>query len=185
MIQFSQDISEEKLLMAFNNNVIRFNSDSELVILNCAISGLGINAILYPKPDGSFFFNFKEYITAIINTKNFNDTIVTNLVSFDIRTFTYNASDGFYINGNVLITINFVDASFETATRNLSFIAGVEQLETFKKGQIIIDNSDIVVLSPVSDRSNNQAFLKYWEGYPFEFSIFTKFPDDNFTIKNN
>lgn len=183
-IVFSKDIAQDRLLMAYNNQVIRFSSDSENAILNATISGLGINATIYPLPTGEFYFNFKEYIMAAINTKNFEDDLVTDLQPGDSLKFTYDVSDGVYLEGPVLIKLNFIDASEESVIRNLHFLAGVEQLETYKKNETLISESDYAVLSPVKDRTNDTTYLKYWEGYPFEFSFHTIHPEDNFTLLN-
>jgi hypothetical protein len=185
-IVFSKDIPTNKLLTAYNNNVVRFSSDSGLVPFTAQITGLGIDVLLYPHPNGSFYFNFKDYITAEINTKNFADDLVYDLNSFDANTFTYDVADGCYLEGVMTFKINFTDTTFETATRNLSFIAGAEQLEDYKRNEILFQSNKIIVLSPVADRTNNTTYLKYWEGYPFEFSFYNReHPVDAFTLKNN
>lgn len=184
MIIFNTDISETKLLMAYNNQVIIFYSDSALVPLNCQITGLGINATLYPKPDGLFRFNFKEYIMAAINTKNFADDLQPELIPLDSDSFTYDVSNGVYLSGNVLIRINFLDASFESTTKTLQFLAGVEQIESYRKNEIIIADADYVVLSKLKSNTSNTTYLKYFAGYPFEFSFFTTKPLDSFSISN-
>ena len=184
-IVFTKDISTANLLMAYNNNIIEFYSNTVgKVALNCNITGFGMNVLIYPKPDGTFFFNLMEWITAAINTKNFADDLVTDLVSGDEMTFTYNVANGCYKEGVLNIQIIFTDLSTESITRSLKFIAGVENLETYKKNEIIIADSDYLILSPVADRTNNTNFLKYWEGYPFEFSFFTNFFADDFKLKN-
>lgn len=183
-IVFTQDISSDKLLMAYNNNVVKFKSDSTLIPATCQISGLGIDALLYPHPDGSFYFNFKDYITAEINTTNFADNLEYQLTS-DVDTYTYNVSNGCYLEGTVTFIINFTDTTFETITRVIHFVAGVEQLETYKRNEILFSPNRVIVLSPVANRTNNTTYLKYWEGYPFEFSIFNKdFPLAPFKLKN-
>lgn len=184
-IVFSKGISETRLLMAFNNNIVEFASNTAgKTPLNCTVTGFGITAILYPLPDGTFFFNMLEWISTAINTKNFNDDLVTDLVNGDESTFTYDVKNGCYIDGNITFKINFTDSTNENISKNLKFIAGVENLDTYKKNEMIIADSNYLVLSPVADRSNNTTFLKYWEGYPFEFSFFTNFPADDFKLKN-
>lgn len=185
MIQFIQDISEDKLLMAYNNNVVRFKSDIvDKTVLNCSINGLGIAAIIYPNPEGVFYFNLKEYITAAINTQHFNDNVVAELDENDTSTYTYDASEGCHLGGNLIFIINFSDETIDESTKTLNFIAGVEQLESFKKNEILnIEN--FVVLSPVENRTNNIVYLKYWPGYPFEFSFFSRNSDQEFTLLNS
>lgn len=178
-ISFIKDILTTKLLTAYNNNVVRFKSDSVDIPKNANISGMGIDVLLYPHPDGSFYFNFKDYISTEINTKNFNDTIESDLDVEDEDTFTYNVSDGCYLQGDITFKINF-ETTYETIVRNLSFVAGVEQLEQARKGETLSDN-DFIILSPVAPRTNNTNYLKYWIGYPFEFSYYSK---DEFAILN-
>jgi hypothetical protein len=184
-IVFSKDISTTKLLMAYNNHFVKFNSDSEKTPLNCTITGIGVlPIIIYPHPDGSFLFNLSEYVRADINTNNFADNLVTDLQSSDDTTFTYDVSDNSFLNPTVNIKITFTDESFETITRTLKFIAGVENLESYKKNEIIISEANYLILSPVEDRTNNKTYLKYWEGYPFEFSFYTNYPADQFKLIN-
>ncbi|WP_445454099.1 hypothetical protein [Flavobacterium sp. 25HG05S-40] len=183
-IEFNQDISTTKLLMAYNNNIVLLKSTSALIALTCEITLFGKVAIIYPSPSGDFFFNIKDYVTAAINTKNFADDLVTDIDSGDASTFTYDVSDGCYIANVINFKIIFKDNSYETITKSLKFLAGAEQLETYKKNEMLIADSDYLVLSPVQNRSNNTVDLKFWSGYPFEFSFYTNFPDDDFKLKN-
>lgn len=184
-IIFTKDIPINKLLTAYNNSIVRFNSNSVLSSVSAEISFLGDSIVIYPHPNGSFYFNFKDYITAEINTKNFADDLTYNLDSSDPDTFTYNVADGCYLEAEITFKINLSDSSFESTTRNLHFIAGVEQLEDYKKNEILFSANQIIVLSPVASRTNNTTYLKYWEGYPFEFSFYNReFPIAPFTLKN-
>lgn len=185
-VVFTKDIPTNKLLFAYNNNIVEFNSNTANKIpMQAQITGLGINALIYPNPSGRFYFNFMEWIKPQINTKNFADDVQYNLVSLDQDTFTYDVADGCYLQGSVLFQIIFTDQTSESVSRSLKFIAAVENIETFKKNEIIIANSDFAILSPVNSRSDNTVYLKYWQGYPFEFSYYTNFPTDEFTLKNH
>lgn len=182
-IIFTKDIATDKLLLAYNNNIVRFQSNTVNVPSNAEITGLGIDVVLYPHPDGIFYFNFKDYIKSEINTKNFADDLVYNLVNADPETFTYDVSDGCYLEGIIQFKINFLIGGNETVERNLKFIAGAEQVEDFKKGQTISDGA-IVIISPVVPGTNNSNYIKYWEGYPFELSFYNT-EINPFTLKNN
>lgn len=185
-IIFSKDIPVNKLLTAYNNNIVRFYSDSVLIPKTAQITGLGIDVVLYPHPNGTFYFNFKDDIASEINTKNFADDLAYDLNSLDANTFTYDVANGCYLEGVITFRINFTDTTSETITRNLSFIAGAEQLEDYKRNEILFQSNKVIVLSPVADRTNNTTHLKYWEGYPFEFSFYNReFPVSPFTLKNN
>ncbi|MDI9256329.1 hypothetical protein [Flavobacterium sedimenticola] len=183
-ITFSKDISTIKLLMAYNNNIVEFSSNSTQVPIKCEVTGFNINAVIYPSPSGNFYFNLMEYIKAEINTNNFTDTIVPALDGTNDDSFTYDSTDGHYLNDTVLFKIIFDDASFETASRDLKFLSGVEQLESWKKNEILIASANYMILSPVKDRTNNTTYLKYWDGYPFEFSFYTNYHHDNFKLIN-
>lgn len=176
-IIFTKDISQDVLLLAYNNNVVRFKSDTALIPKTAQITGLGIDVLLYPHPNGSFYFNFKEYIEAIINTRNFVDDFPYTLDPFDPDTFAYDVSDGAFLEGIVTFKINFTNNTDETTTRSLTFISAVEQLDTFKGNEIVIQTTfgQLEILSPVKQRGG-VAFLKYWKGYPFEFSFYKSVP---------
>jgi hypothetical protein len=172
-IVFTKDIHEDVLLLAYNNNVVRFNSDTALIPKTAQITGLGIDVLLYPHPNGSFYFNFKEYIESSINTKNFIDDFPYTLDPFDPDTFAYDVSDGAFLEDVVTFKINFTNNTNETTTKSLTFISAVEQLDTFKGNEIVIQTTfgQLEILSPVKQRGD-VAFLKYWKGYPFEFSFY-------------
>lgn len=182
-INFTKDLPQDKLLMAFNNNVVRFGSDNPGAPQYCDIEGLGLNMRIWPDPNGNFYFNFEKYSAAIVNTNRFVDNLATDLVSGDSDTFTYDVTDGTYIDGDFTFTIVFDDDSTDVIARSVAFLAGVLQLEDFKRQEIPLD-ADYVMLSPVQRRSNNTTHLTFWEGYPFEFSFYTKNPADPFTLKN-
>lgn len=184
-IVFTKDIREDVLLLAYNNNVVRFNSNTTLIPKTAQITGLGIDVLLYPHPNGSFYFNFKEYIEAAINTKNFIDDFPYTLDPFDPDTFAYDVSDGAFLEGSIAFKINFTNNTNESTTRNLSFISAVEQLDTFKGNEIIIETlfGQLELLTPVKQRGD-VAFLKHWRGYPFELSFYKSVDAHDFYCYN-
>lgn len=167
MIIFTQDISEDNNLMAYNNNVVRFFSDSSEVVLNCQITIGSLTALIYPLPDSSFYFNFKEYITTQINTNNFFDNVNPVLDTSDVNTFVYEGKS--YLNLNVQFTINFVNETNETDTKNLKWLAGVEQLETYKKNEA--QQGENIALLPLVPKTANTYYAKYSDGFPFDISF--------------
>lgn len=184
-IVFSKDVPTDRLLTAYNNHIIVFSSDSGLIPATAQIVGLGIDVLLYPHPNGTFYFNFQEYIATEINTKNFSDDTLHNLNETDSETFTYDVTDGFYLEGTVTIRINFADTTMEAVSRNLKFYVGVDQITDYKKNQILFVPNQIAVLSPVEDRSNNSCYVRYWAGYPFEFTFYNPDnPTSPFIIEN-
>jgi len=170
-IQFTKDILEDKVLKAYNNNIVRFHSDNALVPKTAQIAGMGIDITLYPNPSGEFYFNFKDYVSSLINTKNFiDDTNYVNLNEIDIDHYVYDVSNGTYLTGIFTIAITLSDDSIETVNRNLHFISAVEQLDN----RFEFDSTKLNVLSPLTDN------IKRWVGYPFEVSFLVgmDIPDD-------
>mgnify|MGYP003397757308 FL=1 len=59
-IVYKIDLPTDKILCAYNNNVIRFNSDSTETPISAVIEFNGLTVTLYPNPTGFFYFNFKD-----------------------------------------------------------------------------------------------------------------------------
>lgn len=186
MIVFTKDLPNDRILLAYNNNIVRFKSDSlALTPMTAEVFGLGAPIVLYPHPDKSFYFNLKDYLMAIVNTNRFADNLNPDLIGGDANSFTYDVTNGCFFENVIQFKINFTDSTNETADRTIEALAGVEQIENFKKNEILFTPDKISILSPVTDRTNNTTYLKFWEGYPFEFSIYNRnYPNADFKLKN-
>jgi len=181
MIVFLNDIRPEKLRMAFNNDIVRFYSNNSSVLpIYCDITAsLGFPAVrLYPDPNNHFFINFKPFVSALINTRNFEDLTQTDLDGTDPDTFLYNSTAGTFVNYNIVFTITFTDLTTDTAGHLMSWLAGVEQLGDYNAFNL----NDTYVLTPFRKATANQYYLKYWQGYPFDFSLYTN--NGSITLKN-
>lgn len=184
-IVIEKDLDITRLLNAYNNNIVKFRSDNVgQIVKSATIIGLGINTLLRPHPDGLFVFNFKDDIKTSINTKNFIDDFIYVLDPLNPATYHYDVTNGFYLDGNVEYKINYDDGSYDILNSNVyRFLASVENLESFKNDKIIIDEStdNMDILSPVENRFNaitgDNIYLKYWIGYPFEFSFYIRKPN--------
>lgn len=178
MIIFTQPLAPERLRMAFNNDVIRFRDDTVTMPEYCDISIENGPAIrLYPAPDGSFYFNFKPYIAALINTNNFEDTVQTDLLTTNPSSFVYPGTA--VTDRNVHFTI-YNDAAAEAAYR-LYWLAGMQQPGENKYPSI----EDLQVLAPALPDAANTWYLKYWQGYPFDISVCGNFSSVSITNLNN
>ena len=69
MIIFENTFNE--IYPAFNNNIIRFKSDSQLQAVQSEVVVNGITFIVYALPDGWFRFNLKEIAKKLVNQNNF------------------------------------------------------------------------------------------------------------------
>lgn len=168
---FDTDISEDNLLLAYVNNVVKFYTDTtSSPVLNAEITFNGSVKKLYPGPDGKFEFNFMEFITALINVDNFKDDLNVDIVA---NGYAYDWTQKVYIEGACLFKINFADLTFESETRSLKWLSALMQLEDFKrKFPIIFEADKLFALSPFSKAANEKAYVKYFEGYPFDISFY-------------
>jgi hypothetical protein len=130
-IIFATPIDDTKLQMAYNNDVLRFYSDNTLAAKSCRITNRNdtpaLNITLYPAPDGSFFFNFRPYVTALINTRNFEDTLQPELNRTNPDSFVYNATNGTLLQLTINIEITFIDDSADDVTHSLTWLAAAAQ----------------------------------------------------------
>lgn len=170
MIQFVKPLVPNRLRMAYNNDVVRFYSTlggtpaySDVTIYP------GVTVRLYPDPNGRFYFNFRPYISTFINTANFEDTTETNLTAEDPDSFVYSAMNNVATQRNVTFAINMGDAGTDTASYTLTWLAAAQQIGSYTEYNI----NNLLVLSPALPDAANTWYLKYWEGYPFDFSVFS------------
>jgi hypothetical protein len=182
MIVFDKDIATDKVLMAYNNNVIIFKSDSVEDPIFATVGFAGQVHTIFPSPDGTFYFNFKEYTTALLNQRNFEDDINPEIDTSDSDSFTYNWTQESYLFIAVTITVNLADQTSETANRNLNFLAGVEQLETYKRNESQTETR--IILQPLAPRTNDRVYAKYWEGYPFDLAFLFLDVSGDFELTN-
>jgi len=181
-ISFIKDIPST-ILTAYNNHIIEFFSDNELTPKYATLSFSSAQAVIYALPNGIFWFNFQSYIPYLINTNDFADVVEPEIVGSDLETYVYVGNNGKYLNFTLTIEITFSDNSTESVTRDLSFIAGVQQLSDIKTDEFVL-NTDLFLLSQFIKESNVSYYLRYYKGYPFDFSYFSK-DIMNIEITNN
>lgn len=180
MITFTTAVQASRLYMAFNNLIIRYGTTTTTTPVRSEITGLTADAItLYPGPDGRFFFNFRPYVSALINTHNFEDTVQPQIDSTLPDTFVYNVANRVFLQRPVLIKVYVTDgADPETHSVTLSWLAGVQQLGD----PFVFNSGDTYILSPFMAGTTNSYYLKYWQGYPFDIPFFASI--SGLTIKN-
>ncbi|KGO91740.1 hypothetical protein [Flavobacterium subsaxonicum] len=176
MIVFTPEVDTTKLRLAYNNDVFRFRSNSALAPLYCDIQLAGsqdfnipdVNLRLYPDPDGNFFVNFKPYITALINTTNFQDTLSPDLQTLYPQTFLYDRTTAHYIQKGTWFRITLNDNSVESDYKIFDYICGVTQPDS----RISLQKNSIYALAPFKQNTTNSYYLKYWQGYPFDVTLY-------------
>lgn len=168
-LTFQIDISTTANLTAFNNNVIRFTSDTSGVLPLKADIAIGTQVeTIYPSPDGSFYFNFKEYFSAFVVTNRLRDTTEVTLNPAVASTYTA-AGESFYF-VEIGIDVLMDDDTTESATRNVRILAGVQQLVNYKRYDRLTEGKCAVLL-PNSPDTTTAFYVKYWEGYPMDISF--------------
>ena len=150
MIHFSKFLDADYLLPINNNNTIEFYSDSILAVVNATFIVNAQPIVLYPKPNGRFYFNFLEYVESIIEVADTTDyaqevTDVSNKLIFD-----YSGT----------LKINFVDATFETSAL------------TYKFFDFVLNKDNLLLQLVAGSFLLNSNLIRYWEGLPFSFQIY-------------
>jgi hypothetical protein len=164
-IIFTNSIPVNKWLLSENNRVVEFNSDNASNALFCDITIGNLNPIkVYPLPDNTFWFNFKDYLSSQLN--DYADTLNLSVNPANINTFIKDWTKVLY-NENIVFTVTLSDLSTETVTIKPFVLLGAEQLYDYKRGQTI-ESNDNVILSPLKINTSNKYYLKYWNGYPFD-----------------
>lgn len=181
-IFFLKELDETTLKLAYNNNIVRFFSDSGIAPNNATISVAGNTITLFPDPSGIFYYNFKDLITTILNQENFVDDL-----NPDISTsFVYDWTDKISLTDDVTITINLSNSTTETDTRSITWLSGYVQLKDWKN---VYPSSDLLTTNVALLQKNNgnsyyNYFLNYWYGYPFDIT-YLKISVDDIDVENN
>lgn len=168
-IKMLSDFDPERLRMAYNNDVIRFGkSVPHHTALYSDINIGGVLVRLYPDPKGNFYFNFKPYAMALINTRDFEDTLVPGIEGGNAATFVYDFANGTVLSCEVSISMMTEEDGIVESTYPLCWLAGAEQLDDNR----IFLKTRSYVLSPGQKHDRNRWYLKYWEGYPFDIPFY-------------
>jgi hypothetical protein len=177
-INYLKDVSETNFLFSHNNNVIEFSSDITDPIRDCIIT-VGTSIVtLYPRPDGSFYYNFKEVISSLINTNNYTDDLNTDVSV----SYVYTWDSRVYLDLDVTISINFTNDTSDQDTKDLKFILSAVNLRDYNNRFPVVSNLiDPFLLLPKITGANNTYYAKYFDGYPFDLTLFNGI-DDNTDI---
>lgn len=179
-IVFDKDLREDRVNLAYNNNIVEFFTDSGPAAY-CDIN-IGTDTIrLYPSPSGFFSYNFKELITTLLNTSNFKDNLSPSLLSSYVYDWSYQS----LLFGDIDFNLVLQDESVETASKSVYWLSGYVQLTNYKRLypslDLLIDKSTLLQ-RPLNDSYYN-FFSKYWVGYPFDLT-FLKIVDTSINIEN-
>ena len=165
-IIFDKSLPIGNVLHALNNNVIEFHSDYAELPLNAEITLDGYTTrIIYPSPNGKFYFNFKDYISNYLNTNNYADSL-----DFEISTVFYDWTNNVFTDKEIDVKINFVDATSETETINNDWLSSYVQ-KRYKYYNRDISSNGVYLLQTTDDISRRVENLYYWSGFPIDFTL--------------
>ncbi len=143
---------------AYNNSVIEFGVDAG--IPSVANITIGDNIFeVFPNAQGQFYFNLKSVVMTLINQDHFSDTIVSTSGSF-----LFNDSSLFY---ELVLDIEVIleDGTIQALNSTYPFLKSVEQIIRSR-----YYDSELKILTP---GASQVAHLSYFEGYPFDVSIYS------------
>lgn len=173
MIQFLKSLPTDKILWAFNNNTLKYKDpivhNAEWSDIDCGL----FSVRLYPDPDQNFTFNFVEYLRKVIVTNNFEDNQNFNITQA-INSLVYNGTPQTYLELTATITVSNTDGNGDAYELPLKFMAGVLQIEDFKRGETPQDG--LFFLMPQKEFAKTHYKLNYWPGYPLDISVYAKSP---------
>jgi hypothetical protein len=172
---FNKDLGTSALLYSFNNNVVRFKSNTAGVTQTKAtILTNGNTYTIYPDPAGNFYFNFKGIKSVELNVGNFAETINPDLAV----SLVYNWTPKTILEETITFTVFLSNSTTETATRAVTWLNGFANLIDYKRNypNLILDYSAFM-LKPL-------PLIKYWPGLPFDIGFYVN-PGANFTLINN
>lgn len=172
---FNKDLGTNALLYSFNNNVVRFKSNTSGVTQTKAtILTNGNTYTIYPDPAGNFYFNFKGIKSVELNVGNFAETINPDLAVSLVYDWTPKA----LLAETITFTVFLSNSTTEVATRTVTWLNGYANLIDYKRNypNLILDYSGFL-LKPL-------PLIKYWPGLPFDIAFYQN-PTSSFTLINN
>lgn len=183
MISTEKKVNESVINYGLVNNILLFNKLSQTPCERADLTFKGNTMTLRPSPDGSFFYNLKEWISALFGAKGFTDVLNINIEDSGL---VYDVTDFCLIDGLITIVFYKLDGTTETITNSVYFLNAVRQVEDFtRRNPELILRSNIFPLTPLDPDSNRKIYLDYWTGYPFDITIHKDGQDNETVFKNN
>ena len=166
-IIFDKQLDNETLLLSYNNNTITFYSDTNVTNTKATVSFAGLIFTLFPDPLGKYHFNFKHSVSTLLNQNNFSDFVDLN------TTFLINYTDDIFRSIEIDFRIGFINNTTESTSYNYNFLSAFVNVQDYKKLYLNypFDIDSQFFLKPIT-------FLKYWVGYPFDFTFYNGLRND-------
>jgi hypothetical protein len=178
-IQFTQSVDKDELLGAYDDHVVKYNSDSVKIAVKSDIVIDGKTFSITPDPNKQFTFNISEVVRVIMNQNRFKDSLVPNLSG---NVYLYPDAT-LYKSVAVTYIVEFDDQTTEQTTVDYEYIKAVHQPENYLKERIDITTKNIAMLLPFIDDSIENYYTPYYYGFPFDIQIFSK-TSTTLTLRN-
>lgn len=168
-ISVEKKVNESVVNYGLVNNVLQYNGVSKLSAVSSDIEFAGLKLTIRPAPDMSFFYNLKDFISALMTAKGFQDDLD---IDIDSNGIVYDFTNFSLLRGNIKVSTLLEDSSVEVFYNSVHFLNAVKQKEDLNKRQPNNFGRNLIFpLSPLLDNSNRKMFLDYWEGYPLDITI--------------
>ena len=172
-IVFSQALSESDVLNAFNNNIVKFDSDNASPAVKAKITIGSVDVIITPDPSGEFTYNFKTFFETLLNTNNFEDGIVNEVFADDMTPQYVYEDTNLYQSISVTYEVTLESGSTESTSKTYNVTRSLLQLEDYRKGHRIASQSLSLMLPFNEPGANNIFHVTYFEGYPFDLPLWS------------
>lgn len=168
--------SQTEWLFSGNNHILEFESDDENTTPQTAtisIQGIDLPILIYPDPEGKFWFNFQEYFEVLFdNMIDDIDPETVNEIDFDTYLFDWTKSvKTITVEYSILMT----DETSVTSQITLFVAFGVEDYLSYKQGENKSANKVLIQL-PLKIGTSTNYYAKYFEGYPFDIGFTQAIP---------
>lgn len=172
-INFYKSLNALEILFAYNNNIVEFESSNNtgLNSVKCEITIASNLYEIYPDPDNVFRFNFREAFQRILNQNHFADDKLLNVDVLESSIIIEDDENSFS-EASIIYKIYLENGTFESETKTLKFIKGVENIKNISDRIMVIGATDFHLLTPFEKVSDRVVNLTYWEGFPFDIGYY-------------
>ncbi|RZJ67686.1 MAG: hypothetical protein EOO50_05230 [Flavobacterium sp.] len=160
---------------AYNNFIVKFQSDTIDEPVRASVMVDGLEFVFFPF-EGVFTMNLKDMAKALFAPDRFKDSIIPDLSEL----FIY---DDDSIVKSLVVDIT-VEADFVSDFRafTFNFYGGVEQQIGYRKKLAYAQDTDVRILLPTANYLTYT--VPYFEGYPFDFSVYGTNSGDTISFRN-
>lgn len=183
MISIENKVNESIVNYGLVNNILSFNKLSAEDVIKADLEFAGYKMTIRPAPDRSFYYNLKEWISAVFSAKGYADDVNIDIEQFGM---VYDVTDFALLKGNIKITFWYATGTTEVIYNSVHFLNSVKQIEDYSRRQLVLIGRDsLLPLAPLSPNSNRDLYVDYWAGYPLDITIHKSGIDAKTVFRNN